>query len=241
MNDQEVLTPILLRSSTPAPSEKVLLYLEGIARSGGASPVEDNRQSMMSELGPFPHDYDPTNPTFTKLPSIHGSRAASRAASRVASQRNQSRDLDDLARSELDYVDVGKEIGKSQGGKPDMDDAASNEQDGLRSEFNAVRDKASPALPFSISKSTRHNRMYTTSRGETMGQDLTMSRTVLPLATLVPSLAIALEYRLNPAGRLTLPPGQPTSHYLPRSPLSGCHPAVRLRASVGPGRQGLLP
>ena len=110
----------------------MLLYLEGIERSGGAESVRD---SMMSDLGPFPNraDWDPSMLS-RKLPSRAGSRAPSRisrAASRVASQRHQSRDMEELANSEVDYVDVQKEVGKGD----EADEIASNEQDGLRSEL----------------------------------------------------------------------------------------------------------
>lgn len=113
-----------------------------------------DRQSLYSDFGPSPlNNWDSKDPAFTKLHSQEGSRAASQ----VHSQRNQSRDLDGLAHSELDYVDVGKELGKSQGGKPNMDEVASDEQDGLRSEFNrnVVRVKASCALSIPTSDDTR--------------------------------------------------------------------------------------
>ncbi len=153
--------------------------------------MDRDRQSIISDLGPSPlENWNAIDPKFTKITSHHGSRAPSKAASRVASQRNQSRDLNDLAESELDYVDVGKEIRMSQGGKPGLDDAASDEQDGLRSEFNGeVRDKASRALPIPTSDDTRLTR-HTTSRGQRTSQDLATSRTALRLAILVRPLTV---------------------------------------------------
>ncbi|KAH8119329.1 hypothetical protein DFH11DRAFT_1564402 [Phellopilus nigrolimitatus] len=131
----EVLTPILLRSSTPAPSEKgttslhqpqprqsdhtlrapVLLYLEGIARSGGASPVRD---SMISDSA-SDNKIDPNDPRFARLTNRLSSHRTS-----LLSKHQYNADADgDLEKSELSYDHV------------EYDDVASNVQEGLRSEL----------------------------------------------------------------------------------------------------------
>ncbi|KAL5523853.1 hypothetical protein ACEPAG_8026 [Sanghuangporus baumii] len=134
MSNSEVLTPILLRSSTPAPSEKgsslhqpvprppsdhrapVLLYLEGIQRSGGASPVRD---SMMTES--MQTDLDPNDPRFHRLTQATSQHRSS-GLSKQAYNANDG-DLHDLGNSELSYDMI------------ENAEVASNVQDGLRSEF----------------------------------------------------------------------------------------------------------
>ena len=75
----------------------------------------------------LPDNFDATNRQASR------SRNPSRAPSRAASNRNhQSRDMDDLAKSELSYVDVARDIANQDG----LEDIASDEQDGLRSEFH---------------------------------------------------------------------------------------------------------
>ncbi|KAI5120642.1 hypothetical protein M0805_007979 [Coniferiporia weirii] len=115
----EVLTPILLRSSTPAPSEKVLLYLEGIARSGGASPIRD---SMISDSNPSAdgqhHNIDPNDPRFAKLHAF-----ARPQAHRLSGLSNSYNAADEPGYSEISFEQI------------DRDEISSNVQEGQRSDI----------------------------------------------------------------------------------------------------------
>ncbi|THH09805.1 hypothetical protein EW145_g1763 [Phellinidium pouzarii] len=127
----EVLTPILLRSSTPAPSEKVLLYLEGIARSGGASPVRD---STISDSGPSTesshHKLYPNDPHFSKLNSLAHPQAH-RLSSLSQSYHVGDNDLDELNNSAMSFEKIERE------------EISSNIQEGLRSQV-ARSERSSP-------------------------------------------------------------------------------------------------
>lgn len=91
----------------------MLLYLEGIARSGGASPVRD---SIVTESG-----FDPNDPQLAKLNAIRNSRHRSSGLSQSYNAGGEQ-DLEELAHSEMSYEKV------------DRDEFASNVQDGLHSE-----------------------------------------------------------------------------------------------------------
>ncbi|EPQ57058.1 hypothetical protein GLOTRDRAFT_120413 [Gloeophyllum trabeum ATCC 11539] len=66
-NEAEVLRPILMRSSTPAPSEKVLLYLESMSREEMMSDPEELSPSIRGDDEPpmSPGRWNPRSPRLT--------------------------------------------------------------------------------------------------------------------------------------------------------------------------------
>jgi hypothetical protein len=109
LSAEEVLKPILLRSSTPGHNEKVWKYLEGMNRDSGimeppASVIGDDARSELS-----------------KSPGRKSSKA-----------KSQSQRLDDLARSDVSYGNTPYANGQAE----EDDDIKSNTQDGVRSELD---------------------------------------------------------------------------------------------------------
>ncbi|KAJ7045500.1 hypothetical protein C8F04DRAFT_1065003 [Mycena alexandri] len=110
-----VLNPILMRSTTPGPNEKVLSYLEGMSREGNEADVTPPRSIADAE------EYQNKHP-----PSRNG------LYSPAARSRN-SEALRDLANSPVSYD--GKPVLGGAQEEDDEDDADSVEQNGQRSEF----------------------------------------------------------------------------------------------------------
>ncbi|KAJ7725840.1 hypothetical protein DFH07DRAFT_853541 [Mycena maculata] len=118
MSDSGVLSPILLRSTTPGPNEKVLNYLEGMSREGNEADVTPPRSIADAE------DYQ----------SRH-SASRNGLFSPAARSRN-SEALRDLANSPVSYdgrLDGGARPGEEE--DDDGDDTDSLEQHGMRSEL----------------------------------------------------------------------------------------------------------
>ena len=157
----------------------MLLYLEGIARSGGASPVRD---SMLTESA-----FDPNDPQLAKLNAYRNSGYRSSRLSQ--SHHAGENDLEDLARSEMSYDKV------------DREEVASNVQEGQRSEIarsegGQVRIFSMGLSPDLISCAYRSigNTVsrITMNLGPKMAQDRSTNRMALPLVILARCLEIVL-------------------------------------------------
>ncbi|KAF8069975.1 hypothetical protein FPV67DRAFT_1485683, partial [Lyophyllum atratum] len=116
----EVLTPFLLRSSTPAPNEKVLQYLEGMSREGD----EPDNTPPRSVVDPSEFRSRAGSPRVRSPGVISGVLSP-------APRSKTSEALLDLANSPMSYTNRngGKAIHND-----DNDDADSNIQEGRRSE-----------------------------------------------------------------------------------------------------------
>ncbi|CAK5265770.1 unnamed protein product [Mycena citricolor] len=115
------LSPILMRSGTPGPAEKVLRYLEGMSREGDDVDISPPRSLADAE------EYNATIPEMLRSPGVRS---------------KTSQALRDLAKSPVSYDDRSKGGGVALGGDKQTrtrtvngDDAASIEQNGQRSEF----------------------------------------------------------------------------------------------------------
>ncbi|GLB45071.1 hypothetical protein LshimejAT787_1901490 [Lyophyllum shimeji] len=117
---KEVLTPFLLRSSTPAPNEKVLQYLEGMSREGD----EPDNTPPRSIVDPTEFRSQVGSPR-VRSPNIHS----------PAPRSKTSEALLDLANSPMSYTNRN---GGNAIPNDDNEDADSNVQEGRTSEAGDI-------------------------------------------------------------------------------------------------------
>ncbi|KAJ7346592.1 hypothetical protein DFH08DRAFT_868677 [Mycena albidolilacea] len=110
-----VLNPILMRSSTPGPNEKVLSYLEGMSREG--------------------HEADDTPPRSIADAEDYQNQQTRNGLYSPAARSRNSEALRDLAMSPVSYTGRLNEFARPTLIDDDGDDTDSLEQNGQRSEF----------------------------------------------------------------------------------------------------------